>query len=198
MRLRGSVFGTGAACAVLLSLTGCMHNQAAQVAGTPNPFGYMKPSSLCKVGKLQTAPSGAMTVDMTVGSDDGLCALSVTKGGGGSYVSFGVTPPPEHGKAFLYNHDGRTYIDYTATTAYSGPDQFGVELIPAHAQPRRTLTVKVTVEAVGVNGAPVAAPAKAVEKKAEPKEAVKAPAKKAVVKKTAAHKTVSHRAVRKH
>ncbi|GBQ06033.1 hypothetical protein [Saccharibacter floricola] len=183
MHLRGSILGAGTLGAALLSLSGCAQQPVLpQVASAPNPFAYDKISSLCQVAPLQTAPNGALSVDMTVGSGEGACAVSVSKEGGGSYASFGVNAPPEHGKAFLYNYDGRTYIRYTPVTAYDGTDQFGVELISEHAQPRRELTVKVKVEAVGVT-APKAAPVAA------------APSKAAVV--PSKQKTSSTHAVRK-
>lgn len=151
MHLRSSILGTGTVCAVLLSLSGCAQQPVVpQLNQTPNPFGYDKVSSLCQVAPLQTAANGALNVDMTVGSGEGACTLSVSKEGGGSYASFGVNAPPEHGKAFLYNYDGRTYIRYTPISAYDGNDQFGVDLISEHAQPRRELTVKVKVSAVGI------------------------------------------------
>ncbi|MXV43831.1 hypothetical protein GS501_02030 [Saccharibacter sp. 17.LH.SD] len=160
MHLRSSVLSVGVAGVALLSLAGCVQNQPAQqsASAVPNPFGYEKTSSLCEVAPLQTSADGHMSVEMTVGSGEGHCAVAIKKDGGGSYASFGVNPPPEHGKAFLYNYDGHTYISYTPVSAYEGQDQFGVELIPAHDRPRRQLTVKVTVKAVGVSAPKAAAP----------------------------------------
>ncbi|TPW36460.1 hypothetical protein [Oecophyllibacter saccharovorans] len=156
----------------------------------------MKVSSLCQVGKITVQPSGVMDVDMKVGSDDGLCAIPLTKDHGGSYASFGVSPPPEHGHAFLYSYYGHTYVDYTAATAYSGPDQFGVTLIPGQGQPRRQLNVKVTVVAVGAAATPAAATAAKTEKKPEVKaeEPAKTTAHKAVTRKKS---VVHHRVVRR-
>ncbi|MDF7674147.1 hypothetical protein PT277_01940 [Acetobacteraceae bacterium ESL0709] len=168
MPLSGSALRWGGGCAALLLLSGCAtHTVGPQIMSPPDPFGYEKVSALCKLSPLTTDPAGRMNVEMAVGSDEGKCALSVSKGGGGSYVSFGVDPAPEHGKAFLYNYDGRTYINYQPVTAYNGDDSFGVDLIPAHAQPRNHITVKVKIELVGAPSAAV----KPVEPKVEPEKA---------------------------
>lgn len=181
----------GGACGVFLLLSGCAPQKVMQdIVVPPNPFGYQKVSSLCKVSPLVTAPDGSLSVEMTAGSDDGHCAVSVSKGGGGSYLSFGVTPSPEHGKAFLYNYNNRTYVNYTPVTAYKGSDQFGVTLIPEKGQPRRHLTVKVTVDAVSVAATPAVPSAPASE------DAVKTDDKKTATvsaeKKQITHKKTSH------
>lgn len=154
MPFSGYVLRWGGGCAALLLLSGCVasHKGGPQLVSPPDPFGYEKVSALCKLSPLTTDSSGRMSVEMTVGSDEGKCALSVSKGGGGSYISFGVDQAPEHGKTFLYNYDGRTYINYQPVTAYNGTDSFGVDLIPAHAQPRSHLTVQVKIEVVGKAG----------------------------------------------
>ncbi|QHI95148.1 hypothetical protein GT348_01565 [Aristophania vespae] len=86
-----SVSRWGVGFAALLMLSGCAnHPIARQIASPPDPFGYEKVSSLCKLSPLTTAKDGKMSVEMTVGSDEGKCALSVSKSGGGSYVSFGL------------------------------------------------------------------------------------------------------------
>lgn len=184
MPLSGSALRWGGGCAALLLLSGCMaHKVGPQIMVPPDPFGYEKLSALCKLSPLTTDPAGRMNVEMTVGSDEGKCALSVSKGGGGSYVSFGVDPAPEHGKTFLYNYDGRTYINYQPVTAYNGGDSFGVDLIPAHGQSRSHLTVKVNIQVVG---APPAVAAKAPDQK---ETAQKAPVGKAATSKTTSKST---------
>lgn len=115
MRLRGSAILLGSA----LILSACAQKPVVQRVIPPNPFGYQKVSGVCKTSPVRTAADGTMTVDMTVRSDDGLCALSVQKPGNTNYVSFGVSPAPDHGKAFLYNYDDHTYVTYTPRTAYA-------------------------------------------------------------------------------
>lgn len=133
----------------LFLLAGCSAPEVVQqIVPPPNPFAYQKLSSLCEVSPLETAPDGKMSVAMRASSDDGHCAVSVSKGGGGSYVSFGVEPAPEHGKAFLYNYNGRTYVNYTPISTYKGEDKFGVLLIPDKGQQRRWLFVNVKVDPV--------------------------------------------------
>lgn len=197
MHLRSSILGTGTVCTVLLSLSGCaQHSAVGPLVTAPNPFGYDKVSSLCQVAPLQTASNGALSVDMTVGSGEGACSLSVSKEGGGNYASFGVNTPPEHGKVFLYNYDGRTYIRYTPVSAYDGSDQFGVELIPTHGQSRRQLTVKVKVSAVGVNASSAPAATTATPASKAPGSTPSVKQKAAPVR--SAKKSVRHHPVRSH
>ncbi|MCX8667402.1 hypothetical protein J3T99_07240 [Acetobacteraceae bacterium B3987] len=149
----------GVVGATLLALGGCVGQQSKGpdgVAISPNPFANEKRAAHCEVSPVQTdAATGRMSVSMTVSAGDGgMCPFSISKGGGGSYVSFGLVPPPENGKAFLYNYNGRTYVEYTPAADYKGADAFTVELIPAHAQPRRQLQVRVQVEQAALTAAP--------------------------------------------
>ncbi|BCI66990.1 hypothetical protein AA0242T_0051 [Acetobacter aceti NRIC 0242] len=132
-------------------LAGCNHGplQSGRY-GSPDPFGYMKTSAVCQTTKPTTDAQGDRVATMTVRSDDGRCVLAVAPPDGGAYASFGVSPTPEHGKAFLYTLDGQTQIAYTPVMAYSGPDKFSVVLIRGPGQKRDNLTVNVTVDATGV------------------------------------------------
>ncbi|GBQ50053.1 hypothetical protein AA18895_1816 [Acetobacter ghanensis DSM 18895] len=87
---------------------------------------------------------------MTVRSDDGLCEVLVSQPNGKPYLSFGVAPAPEHGKAFLYTLDNDTHVTYTPTQGYAGQDKFTVILIPGPGQQRTRLTVTAQVDATGV------------------------------------------------
>lgn len=155
MRLRGSAITLVSA----LTLAACAQTPIVQRVVPPNPFGYQKVSAVCKTTPVKTAPDGSMSVDMTVRSDDGLCALSVQKPGNTNYRSFGVSPAPEHGKAFMYNFDDHTYITYTPSTAYAGKDSFTAILIPGGTEKRGKLTVNAVVDATGVTVAVPPAPA---------------------------------------
>ncbi|WP_338029930.1 hypothetical protein [Gluconacetobacter takamatsuzukensis] len=131
-------------------LAGCQNKPVLQVSGPPDPFGYLKRSAVCQVGPVKSAGPAQKTTTMAVRSDDGNCVVLVQQGGEHAYASFGVSPAPEHGKAFLYNHNDHTYVMYTPNTAYAGPDHFGVTLIRGPGQPRDTLDVTATVDATGV------------------------------------------------
>nr|WP_240775207.1 MULTISPECIES: hypothetical protein [Neokomagataea] len=179
--MRGSAISLGSACAVALLLAGCAQTPLVQRSVAPNPFGYQKVSAVCHVSPVTTAADGSMTVTMAVRSDDGLCALAVQQPGGGNYTSFGVNPAPSHGKAFLYNYNGQTYIDYTPATSYVGSDSFTAELITASGGKRDHLTVKATVDATGVT---VTAPTPPTTAKAATPAAKKA----APVRHTRAHR----------
>lgn len=190
--LRAVSSSIGGVCGVFLLLSGCAPQKVVeQIVVAPDPFGYQKTSALCKVSPLVTAPDGSISVNMTTGSDDGHCAVSVSKGGGGSFLSFGVTPPPEHGKAFLYNYNNRTYVNYTPVTAYKGSDQFVVTLIPEKGQARRHLTVKVTVEAVSV--APIATSSETAAPSAAKTDEKKVTKSSSKTKGTHASKKTSHK-----
>lgn len=194
MQQSGFLVRAGVVGATLLALGGCVGQQSRgsnAVDIPPNPFANEKRAAQCEVSPVQTDAEGRMSVTMTVSTGDGgTCPFSISKGGGGSYVSFGVVPSPEYGRAFLYNYNNRTCVQYTPDVDHKGDDAFGVELIPAHAQPRRQLLVRVHVEQPGsVAAAPVAA-----EPEKKPLAAA-APAGKKVVHHTrsrAAHTVTRH------
>ncbi|MFT9253890.1 MAG: Ig-like domain-containing protein, partial [Acetobacter okinawensis] len=79
-----------------------------------------------------------------------LCEVLVSQPDGKPYLSFGVAPAPEHGKAFLYSLDNDTHVTYTPTLGYAGQDKFTVILIPGPGQQRTRLTVTAQVDATGV------------------------------------------------
>ena len=100
--------------------------------------------------------------------------MLVPQPAGKPYMSFGVAPAPEHGKAFLYSLDNDTHVTYTPTLGYAGQDKFTVILIPGPGQQRTRLTVTAQVDATGVfiPRPAVTAPVPAApEKKAAPKRA---------------------------
>ncbi|MBV1835845.1 hypothetical protein [Acetobacter estunensis] len=159
-------------------LAGCTHGPApVGVHGTPDPYRNVRNSAVCQTTPPVAGPNGALVSTMTVRSDDGRCVLSVTPPDGGAYASFGVSPEPEHGKAFLYGLDGHTQIAYTPTLGYAGNDTFTTILIRGPGQKRDTLIVNATVDATGV---------------AVPKPAVTAPETKKVETKA---KTTTRRRV---
>nr|WP_220790145.1 hypothetical protein [Gluconacetobacter tumulisoli] len=131
-------------------LAGCVNKPAPQAGGPANPFGYIKRSAVCQVGPVHSVSPGQMAATMTVRSDDGNCGIVVQQTGGQAYASFGVSPAPEHGKAFIYNFANHTYVTYTPNTAYAGQDRFTVTLIRGGGQPREYLAVTATVDATGV------------------------------------------------
>lgn len=144
-QVRGSVALIG-----LAALTACAHKAGPVHVAPPDPFGYRKVSAVCQTTPVKSESDGTLSASMKVRSDDGLCFLRLNKPEDAHYASFGVAPPPEHGKAFLYNHDGITILDYTPTTAYAGSDSFTVVLVPGGGKPRKHLKVTATVDATGV------------------------------------------------
>ena len=142
--------------AVSLLLTGLVIAGCAQkpppapvAAIAPDPFGYLKRSAVCAVSPVAAGPAGR-NVTMAVRSDDGLCVVAVSQPDGTAYASFLLQDLPEHGKAFIHNYNNQTLIDYTATTAYAGPDGFSVSLVPSDGGPRTLLHVAASVDATGV------------------------------------------------
>lgn len=132
-------------------LAGCNHGPLTSgPLGSPDPFGYMKTSAVCKTTTPTAGANGNLVSQMTVRSDDGRCVLSVKPPEGGSYASFGVSPAPEHGKAFLYTLNGYTQITYTPTMGYAGNDTFTAILVRSPGAKRDRLTVTATVDATGV------------------------------------------------
>jgi hypothetical protein len=145
VRAAASLLTTG------LLIAGCAHKPlpAPAAAIAPDPFGYQPRSAVCTVSPVVAGPAGR-SVTMSVRSDDGLCAVAVSQPDGTAYASFLLQALPEHGKAFIHNYNNQTLIDYTATTAYAGPDSFTVSLIPGDGGTRTVLHVVATVDATGV------------------------------------------------
>ena len=165
-------------------LAGCATTGGPVTSGSPNPFGYMKKSAVCQTTPVKKAADGSLSTTMTGRSDDGLCDLKVSQDNGKAYASFGVSPAPEHGKAFLYSLDNDTHVTYTPTMAYAGQDTFTAILVPGPGEKRTRLTVTAQVDATGVV---LPRPAAPVETKAAE---TKTPAKKAT---TTRRRVVSHK-----
>ena len=127
-------------------MAGCAHKPPPEpvAAVAPDPYGYLPRSAVCTV-----SPVSGNRVTMSTRSDDGLCPVAVATPDGTAYASFLLETPPTHGKAFIHNYNNQTLIDYTATTAYAGPDSFTVSLVPASG-PRVPLLVVASVDATGV------------------------------------------------
>ncbi len=130
-------------------LAGCVQKPPAPQVVQPNPFGYLKHAALCSIGRVEKT-AGGRAVAIKVRSDDGLCDVAIDQPGGGAYASFVLSTLPTHGKSFIYNYNNKTYVTYTADTAYAGPDSFAVGLVPGGGQPRSTLQVEVSADATGV------------------------------------------------
>ncbi len=145
VRTTASLLTTG------LLIAGCAHKPAPApvAAAEPDPFGYQKVSAVCTVSPVATGPAGD-SATMTTRSDDGLCAIAVAQPGGTAYASFVLQTLPAHGKAFIHNYNNQTLIDYTATTAYAGPDSFTVSLVPSGGGARVPMVVTVSDDATGV------------------------------------------------
>lgn len=134
------------------ALTACQQQQGLSPdSEAANPFKYTKRSAVCKVTPITTEKDGSWKATMSVRSDDGQCEFVVrdpdTKD---SFVSFGMTENPEHGKAFLYNYNHHTYVRYIPTMAYAGADKFTVNLIHKDGTKKTPLLVDVTVDNTGV------------------------------------------------
>jgi hypothetical protein len=153
-----------ATCLTLTGLlAGCAVKPPPAPPVAPNPFGYLKRSAVCTTGPIGKTPEG-QSVTIKTRSDDGLCGITVSQPGDGAYASFLLTTLPMHGDSFIYNYNKQTYVTYTATTAYAGPDSFTVSLVPGGGKPRSALRVDVSVDATGV-----ALPPPPVVAKPEPK-----------------------------
>jgi hypothetical protein len=151
--------------ATCLTLTGLLAGCAVKPPpppAPPNPFGYLKRSAVCTTGPISRTPEG-QSVTMSTRSDDGLCGIAVSQPEGGAYASFLLTTLPAHGNSFIYNYNKQTYVTYTASTAYAGPDSFAVSLVPGGGKPRSSLKVDVSVDATGVALPPPPPPAAAAK-----------------------------------
>ncbi len=135
------------------ALAGCAHPPATVAALPPNPYGYLKPASVCVTPALHLPEAGSAPARMTLDNDGGYCKLDVEQSGGGEFASFLVTRVPLHGAPLLYNYDGQSRITYTPTGGYLGPDSMVVELVPGPGRPRVSLDIAITVSNAPVSGA---------------------------------------------
>ena len=148
MRLSPILFITLAASA---ALAGCAHPLPPAEALPPNPYGYLKPASVCVVPTPTLPAVGAVQVPMRMNNDGGFCKFDVAQAAGGPFASFIVTKVPLHGSPLLYNYDGMSRITYTPTGGYLGPDSMTVQMVAGPGAPRVTLEIAITV-----SNAPVA------------------------------------------
>jgi hypothetical protein len=132
-------------------MAGCAQKPlpAPAAAVAADPFAYQQRSAVCTVSPIKAGPAG-QTVSIATRSDDGLCAVAVAQPDGTAYASFLLQTLPAHGKAFIHNYNNQTLIDYTATTAYAGPDSFTVTLVPTAGGARTTIRIDAMVDATGV------------------------------------------------
>jgi hypothetical protein len=167
-------------------ITGCAQKPlpAPAAAIAPNPFGYLKQSAVCTVSPIVNGPTGR-SAKMSVRSDDGLCTVALSQPDGTAYASFLLQTLPAHGKAFIYNYNNQTLVNYTATTAYAGPDNFTVSLIPTAGHARVALQVAALADATGVVLPPpppapsVAAPSKSSHRSSKSTHSTRTKHKKA-------------------
>ncbi len=134
-------------------LAGCAHPVPVAEAPPPNPYGYLKPASVCMTSPVHLPATGRVTTRMTLDNDGGYCKLDVAQSSGGPFASFLVTRVPAHGSPLLYNYDGQSRITYTPTGGYLGPDGMVVELVPGPGQPRVSLDISISVSNTPVIGA---------------------------------------------
>ncbi len=135
------------------ALAGCAHPAPVAEALPPNPYGYLKPASICVTPRIHIPAAGRLPVTMTLNNDGGYCKLDVVQAGGGEFASFLVTRVPAHGSPLLYNYDGQSRITYTPTGGYFGPDSMVVELVPGPGRPRVSLAIAINVSNAPVSGA---------------------------------------------
>ena len=138
--------------AAIGTLAGCAHPAPVEVL-PPNPYGYLKPASVCVTPTVHLPAAGVVVAKMTLNNDGGYCKLDVAQMAGGPFASFLVTRVPNHGSPLLYNYDGQSRITYTPTGGYLGPDSMVVELVPGPGRPRVSLDIAIIVSNTPVSGA---------------------------------------------
>ena len=135
------------------TLAACAHPVAVTETLPPNPYGYLKPASVCLVPILHLPSVGIVTATMRLANDGGFCKFDVSQSSGGPFASFLVTRVPLHGSPLLYNYDGKSRITYTPTGGYVGSDGMVVELVPGPGQPRVSINIAITVGSAPLAGA---------------------------------------------
>jgi hypothetical protein len=95
----------------------------------------------CTVGPLAPVAGKEVAARMAVGNDGGWCAFTVAQPGPHPYAAGLLTEQPAHGRVYVHPVGDNTRIDYTPDVGYVGPDAFTVELLPAHAVIRATVSV---------------------------------------------------------
>ena len=90
---------------------------------------------------LKLAAGQSTAAAITVGRNEGWCAISLMQSGGRPYSAGLLKREPEHGTVYIHAVGDYTRIDYTPEKGYSGQDAYQVALLPG--QPVLDVTVDV-------------------------------------------------------
>jgi len=137
--------------AIGVLLAGC----APQVAPPPPPppppplpphFGP-PPASTCKVAPFHVADGHEAEVLMTVSNEGGYCAATLTAGSGKPFDAplVPAAAEPEHGTVRVVHYNGKTSVEYTPESGYTGHDHFVTRLIIRGTPGYTSLNMSITV-----------------------------------------------------
>lgn len=144
LRLACQLLATGALASALAA---CAHpaSEPPPPAPPPNPFGYLKPASVCVAPSPALPAAGRGSASMSLSADGGFCAFHFSQAGNQPFAAGLVIHVPAHGQPLIYNYNGATVVSYTPTAGYTGPDSMTVELVPGAGKPRVLLDLAITV-----------------------------------------------------
>ena len=149
---------------VLLTAAGCAQQAATTAAPTPITAATASPQATTAVparagnnGSLAARCSAPFRyneqfyVNMTTSNEGAACSVNAYNNGSGRnstgarniYTAGSVTSSPQHGAVTFRFTPEASYIDYTPTAGYVGPDHFTVLMTPG----TRPWTVNATVVA---------------------------------------------------
>lgn len=137
-----------AACGLTLGLLlqGCEKPVIVPPAPPPPlpPHAGPPPARLCEVGPFAVKDGGNTDVQMTVSSEGGYCAATLTAESGQPFDAPLVPVPPLHGIPRVVKYNGKTSVEYTPQPGFTGHDSFIVKLIVRGRPGYTTLNMSVT------------------------------------------------------
>lgn len=143
LRLASQLLASGVLASALAA---CAHPAPeAAAALPPNPYGYLKPASVCDAPAPTLSSGGVVGATMRMSADGGFCAAHFSEPGQMPYAAGLVTRIAQHGQTLIYNYNGATVVNYTPTAGYLGPDSVTIELVAGPGQPRSTVNLAITV-----------------------------------------------------
>ncbi len=136
--------------ASMLALASCAHPPPPPPPPPPLPPHLGPPAAAeCSVAPFKVIDGGTMDVQMTMSSEGGYCAATLTAANGKPFDAPLEPVPPRFGHARVIRYNGKTSVEYTPRGGFTGTDSFTVRLIERGQAGYTTLNVRVTVQAPG-------------------------------------------------
>ncbi len=130
------------------ALAGCKPPPPPVTAPPPPPLPPhigVGPAARCDVAPFKVMDGGTTAISMSVSSEGGYCAATLTTAAGKPFDAPLVPVVPVHGTPRVVKYNGKTSVEYAPNAGYVGSDSFVVRLIIKGQPGYTTLNVAVTV-----------------------------------------------------